>query len=61
MHRAAHEAGAATAIVNIGVTRADALVPLKISARVGEVSFCIAREKQDGELELPNTILWELH
>lgn len=36
--RAAHEAGAATAIVNIGVTRADDLVPLKINARLGEVS-----------------------
>lgn len=35
--RAAHEAGAMTAIVNIGETRADDLVPLKINARVGEV------------------------
>ncbi|KAG5031788.1 hypothetical protein JHK85_015770 [Glycine max] len=35
--RAAHEAGAATAIVNIGVTRADNFVPLKINARLGEV------------------------
>ena len=35
--RAAHEAGAATAIVNIGTTRADDLVPLKINARLGEV------------------------
>lgn len=39
--RAAHEAGAATAIVNIGTTRADAFVPLKINARVGEV--CISK------------------
>lgn len=35
--RAAHEAGAATAIVNVGVTRADDFVPLKINARIGEV------------------------
>ncbi|CAJ2641472.1 unnamed protein product [Trifolium pratense] len=35
--RAAHEAGAATAIVNVGVTRADDFVPLKINARLGEV------------------------
>jgi len=37
LNRAAHEAGAATAIVNIGVTRADDFVPLKINARLGEV------------------------
>lgn len=35
--RAAHEAGAATAIVNVGMTRADDFVPLKITARLGEV------------------------
>ncbi|KAK2656324.1 hypothetical protein Ddye_009376 [Dipteronia dyeriana] len=35
--RAAHEAGASTAIVNIGATRADDFVPLKINARLGEV------------------------
>lgn len=35
--RAAHEAGAATAIVNIGVTRADDFVPLKINAVCGEI------------------------
>eukprot|EP00268_Persea_americana_P051161 TRINITY_DN5628_c0_g1_i3.p1 TRINITY_DN5628_c0_g1~~TRINITY_DN5628_c0_g1_i3.p1 ORF type:complete len:244 (-),score=50.08 TRINITY_DN5628_c0_g1_i3:444-1175(-) len=35
--RAASEAGAATAIVNIGVTRADDFIPLKISARCGEI------------------------
>ncbi|XP_021683078.1 NAD-dependent protein deacylase SRT2 isoform X1 [Hevea brasiliensis] len=35
--RAAHEAGAATAIVNVGVTRADDFVPLRINARLGEV------------------------
>ena len=37
--RAAHEAGAATAIVNLGETRADKFVPLKINARLGEVRF----------------------
>ncbi|KAL7255323.1 hypothetical protein ACSBR1_009468 [Camellia fascicularis] len=37
--RSAHEAGAATAIVNVGVTRADDFVPLKINARLGEVWF----------------------
>lgn len=36
-YRAAHEAGAATAIVNVGATRADDFVPLKINARLGEV------------------------
>ena len=36
-HRAAHEAGAATVIVNVGVTSADDIVPLKINARLGEV------------------------
>ncbi|MED6216591.1 NAD-dependent protein deacetylase srt2 [Stylosanthes scabra] len=35
--RAAHEAGAATAIINIGETRADDFVPLKINARLGEI------------------------
>ncbi|KAL1539015.1 NAD-dependent protein deacetylase srt2 [Salvia divinorum] len=35
--RAAHEAGAATAIVNIGVTRADDFVSLKINSRLGEI------------------------
>ncbi|KAF9609772.1 hypothetical protein IFM89_018220 [Coptis chinensis] len=35
--RAAYEAGAAVAIVNIGVTRADDFVPLKINARCGEI------------------------
>ena len=35
--RAAHEAGAATAIVNVGETRADDFVALKINARLGEV------------------------
>ncbi|PIA47590.1 hypothetical protein AQUCO_01400315v1 [Aquilegia coerulea] len=35
--RAAYERGAAIAIVNIGITRADNLVPLKINARCGEI------------------------
>uniref|UniRef100_A0A7N0TX14 Deacetylase sirtuin-type domain-containing protein n=1 Tax=Kalanchoe fedtschenkoi TaxID=63787 RepID=A0A7N0TX14_KALFE len=35
--RAAHEAGAATAIVNIGKTGADSFVPLKIHSRIGEI------------------------
>ncbi|RVW55255.1 NAD-dependent protein deacylase SRT2 [Vitis vinifera] len=35
--RAAHEAGAATAIVNVGNTRADDFVSLKINARCGEI------------------------
>lgn len=35
--RTAHEAGAATAIVNISETRADDFVSLKINARCGEV------------------------
>ncbi|KAJ9558632.1 hypothetical protein OSB04_013246 [Centaurea solstitialis] len=39
--RAAHEAGAATAIVNIGKTRADEFVDLKIDARLGEVDLLI--------------------
>lgn len=41
--RAAHEAGAATGIVNVGVTRADDFVSLKINARLGEVQFCVPR------------------
>lgn len=39
LHRAAHEAGAATAIVNVGVSRADNLIPLKINAKLGEVYY----------------------
>ncbi|VFQ65360.1 unnamed protein product [Cuscuta campestris] len=35
--RTAYEVGAATAIVNIGETRADDFVPLKIKARLGEI------------------------
>ncbi|XP_048602695.1 NAD-dependent protein deacylase SRT2 isoform X1 [Brassica napus] len=48
--RAAHEAGAMTAIVNIGVTRADDIVPLKISARVGEI---LPRVLDVGSLGVP--------
>ncbi|GMG99827.1 hypothetical protein Nepgr_001667 [Nepenthes gracilis] len=48
--RAAHEAGAATAIVNIGVTRADDFVSLKISARCGEI---LARLLNIGSLAIP--------
>ncbi|CAA0839513.1 NAD-dependent protein deacetylase SRT2 [Striga hermonthica] len=48
--RAAHEAGAATAIVNIGVTRADDFVPLKIKARLGEL---LPRLLAAGSLSVP--------
>uniref|UniRef100_A0A2N9GS70 NAD-dependent protein deacylase n=1 Tax=Fagus sylvatica TaxID=28930 RepID=A0A2N9GS70_FAGSY len=48
--RAAHEAGAATAIVNVGVTRADDLVPLKINARLGEI---LPRVLDMGSLSIP--------
>ncbi|XP_030440514.1 NAD-dependent protein deacylase SRT2 isoform X1 [Syzygium oleosum] len=48
--KAAHEAGAATAIVNIGVTRADDLVPLKINARLGEI---LPRVLHTGSLSIP--------
>ncbi|KAJ6305564.1 hypothetical protein OIU78_020997 [Salix suchowensis] len=48
--RAAHEAGAATAIVNLGVTRADDIVPLKISARLGEI---LPRVLNNGSLSIP--------
>ncbi|XP_023637530.1 NAD-dependent protein deacylase SRT2 isoform X1 [Capsella rubella] len=48
--RAAHEAGAMTAIVNIGETRADDLVPLKINARVGEI---LHRVLDVGSLSVP--------
>lgn len=40
--RAAHESGAATGIVNVGVTRADDFVSLKINARLGEVPFSLS-------------------
>ncbi|KAH7520531.1 hypothetical protein FEM48_Zijuj08G0153800 [Ziziphus jujuba var. spinosa] len=48
--RAAHEAGAATAIVNVGVTRADDFVPLKINARLGEI---LPRVLHSGSLSIP--------
>lgn len=48
--RAAHEAGAATAIVNVGVTRADDFVPLKITARLGEI---LPRLLNVGSLSIP--------
>ncbi|XP_021734612.1 NAD-dependent protein deacylase SRT2-like [Chenopodium quinoa] len=48
--RAAHEAGAATVIINIGTTRADDIVPLKISARCGEI---LPRLLHTGSLSIP--------
>ncbi|XP_028770235.1 NAD-dependent protein deacylase SRT2-like isoform X1 [Neltuma alba] len=48
--RAAQEAGAATAIVNIGATRADDLVPLKINARLGEI---LPRVLDMGSMSIP--------
>lgn len=48
--RAAHEAGAATAIVNVGLTRADGFVPLKINARLGEI---LPRLLDVGSLSIP--------
>ncbi|KAH0437037.1 hypothetical protein IEQ34_026300 [Dendrobium chrysotoxum] len=48
--RAAYEAKADVAIVNIGETRADDFVPLKINARVGEI---LPRLLQMGCLSIP--------
>ncbi|KAI4317072.1 hypothetical protein L6164_024982 [Bauhinia variegata] len=48
--RAAHEAGAATAIVNVGVTRADDFVSLKINARLGEI---LPRVLDMGSISIP--------
>ncbi|KAL6519981.1 NAD-dependent protein deacetylase srt2 [Orobanche hederae] len=48
--RAAHEAGAATAVVNVGVTRADDFVPLKINSRLGEI---LPRLLSVGSLSVP--------
>ncbi|KAF3971332.1 hypothetical protein CMV_005063 [Castanea mollissima] len=48
--RAAHEAGAASAIVNVGVTWADDIVPLKINARLGEI---LPRVLDRGSLSIP--------
>lgn len=49
--RAAYEAGASIAIVNIGATRADSFVPLKISARCGEI---LPRLLNVGSLAVPS-------
>ncbi|XP_051127083.1 NAD-dependent protein deacylase SRT2 isoform X2 [Andrographis paniculata] len=51
--KAAHEAGASTAIVNVGVTRADDFVPLKINARLGEI---LPRLLSVGSLGIPPTM-----
>ncbi|XVE83389.1 hypothetical protein DITRI_Ditri16bG0085200 [Diplodiscus trichospermus] len=48
--RAAHEAGATTAIVNIGTTRADDFVSLKLTARLGEI---LPRVVNTGSLSIP--------
>ncbi|GMI86700.1 SIRTUIN 2, sirtuin 2 [Hibiscus trionum] len=48
--RAAHEAGASTAIVNVGKTRADDFVSLKINARLGEI---LPRVLNTGSLSIP--------
>ncbi|KAB1210511.1 NAD-dependent protein deacetylase SRT2 [Morella rubra] len=48
--KAAYEAGAATAIVNVGVTRADDFVGLRINARVGEI---LPRVLDLGSLGIP--------
>ncbi|PON32611.1 Sirtuin family [Parasponia andersonii] len=48
--RAAHEVGAATAIVNVGDTRADDFVPLRINARLGEI---LPRVLHFGSLSIP--------
>ncbi|XP_050237862.1 NAD-dependent protein deacylase SRT2 isoform X1 [Mercurialis annua] len=49
--RAAYEGGAATAIVNVGETRADKLVPLRINARLGEI---LPRLLDIGSLSIPS-------
>ncbi|CAI0405258.1 unnamed protein product [Linum tenue] len=49
--KAAHEEGAATAVVNLGVTRADDFVPLKIKARLGEI---LPRVLDIGSLSIPS-------
>ncbi|XP_039038610.1 NAD-dependent protein deacylase SRT2-like [Hibiscus syriacus] len=48
--RAAHEAGASTAIVNVGKTRADYFVSMKINARMGEI---FPRVLNTGSLSIP--------
>ncbi|CAN1132718.1 NAD-dependent protein deacylase SRT2 [Linum perenne] len=49
--KAAHEVGAATAVVNLGETRADKFVPLKINARLGEI---LPRVLDIGSLSIPS-------
>ncbi|KAH7671099.1 NAD-dependent deacetylase sirtuin 4 protein [Dioscorea alata] len=49
--RAAYEANAAVAIVNIGETRADDFVSLKINARCGEI---LPRLLEMGSIAVPN-------
>ncbi|KAJ0973178.1 hypothetical protein J5N97_021137 [Dioscorea zingiberensis] len=49
--RAAYEANAAIAIVNIGETRADDFVPLKINARCGEI---LSRLLEMGSIAVPS-------
>lgn len=48
--RAAHDAGASTAIVSVGPTRADDFVRLKINARCGEI---LPRLLDTGSLSVP--------
>ncbi|XP_044470126.1 NAD-dependent protein deacylase SRT2 isoform X2 [Mangifera indica] len=48
--RAAHEARASTAIINVGDTRADGFVALKINARLGEI---LRRVLDIGSLSVP--------
>ncbi|MQL82053.1 hypothetical protein Taro_014531 [Colocasia esculenta] len=50
--RAAHESGTSVAIVNIGETRADSLVPFKVRARCGEI---LPRLLEVGCLAVPST------
>ncbi|CAN0917493.1 NAD-dependent protein deacylase SRT2 [Linum grandiflorum] len=49
--KAAHEAGAAIAAVNLGVTRADEIMGLKINARLGEI---LPRVLDVGSLSIPS-------
>ncbi|XP_074379724.1 NAD-dependent protein deacylase SRT2 [Apium graveolens] len=52
--RAAREARAAIGIVNLGVTRADGIVDLKINARLGEI---LPRLLDTGSLSIPASAL----
>lgn len=49
--RLAHEANAPIAAINIGETRADSILSLKINARCGEI---LPRILQTGSLAVPN-------